>query len=125
MIFPVGTSILRRRSCAFSESPHRDNWMAEFYLKRWSRSTTHHQKLKRKPSKRRANFRRERGGRLSKSRALDRQLISTKVTALLFSRNQKRRTNRPKDRHDLCGAHNSFAAAFCPVPVRDERFFLI
>src|ERR1700716_2919944 len=95
MIFPVGTSILRRRSCAFSESRHRGDWMAEFYLKRWSRSTTHHQKLKRKPSKRRANSRRERGDRLSKSRALDRQFISTKATALLFCRDRKTRTNRP------------------------------
>src|SRR5437870_10043036 len=93
MMCPVGTSTLRRRSCAFSESRHHSHWMAEFYPKGWSTSTSHHQKLKRKQSRRRANFRRERGDKLSKSRALDRQLISTKATALLFQRNQKTRTN--------------------------------
>src|SRR4029077_2772163 len=97
MIYPVGTSILRRRSCAFSELRHHGNWMAEFCLKQWSTSTSHHQKLKRKQSKRRANFRRERGGKLSKSPALDQQLISTKATALLFGRDRKTRTNHPID----------------------------
>src|SRR5438132_6470840 len=95
MICPAGTSILRQRSCAFSESRQRGNWMAEFCPKRWSTSASHHQKLKRKQSKRHANFRRERGDRLSKSRALDRQLISTKATALLLRRDRKTGTNRP------------------------------
>src|ERR1700732_5222322 len=97
MIYPVGTSILRRRSCAFSESRYHGQWMAEFYPKRWSTSTSHHQKLKRKQSKRRANFRRERGRKPSKAYALGQQLISTKATALLFGRDQKTRTNHPID----------------------------